>query len=440
MGKIGFNCIAGYKSEVKELSNLCKLLKKSEEFLGKGFRLPRGLLLAGDPGVGKTIMAESLINESNMNCIRIEIENVDDDELSKYLDEKFKEASSNAPSIIFIDELDKICGEVNPFGMSYDVDICRKIIKAINDNPNDGVMLLATANDKDMLNSALMRSGRFDKIINIPVPSYEDRKEIIHYYASGKKFDKKVNFDTLAKITGSFTGADIECIINEAGINATIEDREEITYNDLSKAVNGIVFQGCEKDHLLSKENKENVAIHETGHLLAGLLLNKDCVGGVTIISQGEAKGHMKVFRDEYNVCKKQELIDNIVIALAGRAAEKVFKPEEDFLGGESDISKAYFYAKRLVGDSCFYGFEYYANTIQRGNAFGQGPLSQERLVRIEKKSDEIVQECLDRAIELIRNNKELAEIYVSELKKKFSLTREEIMRIYNKYNKTKKQ
>ena len=434
MKKVSFDCIAGYKAEVKELSDLCKLLKNCEEFINKGFRLPRGLLLAGEPGVGKTVMAESLIAESNIRCVKIDIGNVKDDDLADFLDAKFKEATSNTPAIIFIDELDKLCGESRLFGYGADIEMTRKFIKAMNDNQSDSVMVIATANYNDMLGESLMRSGRFDRVINIPTPSYEDRKEIINYYAKDKKFDKKVSFETLAKITGSFTGADIECVINEAGINAAIEDREEIIFKDLEKAVNRIVFQGCEKENSLDKINREIVSIHETGHLIAGLCLDKDGVGGVSIIPQGDTKGHVRVYRDPFNICNKQEILDKIVIALAGRAAERVFKPEEDYIGAEFDLSKAYGMAKSLIQDSAFYGFEYYADS--RTRRMGEVVMSEERQKRIEDKTCELVNECLDRAVEIVKNNKELAEKYISELKKKYSLTREEIMRIYNRHNK----
>ena len=435
MNKIGFDNIAGYKAELKELRDLSKVLKNSEDFLNRGFRLPRGLLLSGEPGVGKTIMAESLIADSNLNCVRIEIGNVDDDDLSDYLDEKFKEASANTPSIIFIDELDKICGETFIFGHGAAIETTGKFIKAMNDNQNDGVMVVATANDNDMLGESLMRSGRFDRVINIPLPSYEDRKEIIKYYSSNKRFDKKVDFETLAKITGSFTGADLECVINEAGINATIEDREEISFRDLEKSVNRIVFQGCEKNNSLNKLNRDVVAIHETGHLISELCLDKEGVGGVTIIPQGQSKGHMKIFKDPFNICQKQEVINKIIIALSGRAAEKVFKPEDDFIGSEDDIAKAYACARTLVQDSCFYGFEYYAGMQGRGR-LGEGACSEERTIRIENKVCELINDCMNKAIELIESNKDLAEKYVRELKKKYSLTREEILKIYNKHTK----
>ena len=434
MKKVSFDCIAGYKAEVKELSDLCKLLKNCEEFINKGFRLPRGLLLAGEPGVGKTVMAESLIAESNIRCVKIDIGNVKDDDLADFLDAKFKEATSNTPAIIFIDELDKICGESRFMGYGASIEMTRKFIKAMNDNTSDSVMVIATANYNDMLGESLMRSGRFDRVINIPTPSYEDRKEIINYYAKDKKFDKKVNFETLAKITGSFTGADIECVINEAGINAAIEDRDEIVFKDLEKAVNRIVFQGCEKENSLDKINRDIVSIHETGHLIAGLCLDKDGVGGVSIIPQGDTKGHVRVYRDPFNICNKQEILDKIVIALAGRAAEKVFKPGEDYIGAEFDISKAYSMAKSLVEDSCFYGFDYYVDA--RSRRMGDIIMSDEKIKKIEDKTVELVNECLNRAIELVEKNKELAEKYMSELKKKYSLTREEIMRIYNRYNK----
>ena len=430
MKNVGFEYIAGYREEVKELVNLSKILKKRDELFNGGYRFPRGLLLIGDAGVGKSFMAESLIAESNINCIRIDVD-MAEDECSHYLDEKFNEAVNNAPSILFIDELDKMCGENVFMGTGSEVDKTRKFIKAINDHQSNDVMIIATANDGDMLADSLVRSGRFDRIINIPLPSFEDRKEIIDFYIKDKKIDKKVKVENIAKMTGSFSGADIECLINEAGINATIEERDSITIKDIEKAINRIVFHSCEKDNVLDKFNKEIVAIHEVGHLIAGLILDKDNISGVSIIPQGSSKGHTKINSISINTCREQDIINKVVISLAGRAAEKVYMPEEQFLGSEFDIEKAYVIVKHLLCDSCFYGFEYHASQCGHGEY-----MSEQRIERIEKKTDELVREYMIEAENIIRMNKELADKYIAEVKRKLSLTREEIMKIYNKHNK----
>ena len=336
-----------------------------------------------------------------------------------------------------MDELDKFVG--NPgFGIrnTYDMDATRKILKAMDDNASKDVMVVATINSVDMLCPALTRSGRFDKIITIPLPELEDRKSIIRLYCEGKAIDKKVNVNNIAKITAGFSGADIECLINEAGLCSVVAERNCITQEDIEDAINKIVFKSSKKIKPLDKQDREIVAVHEAGHLVACLLLKSDSVGGASILPQGKAGGHVKIAQCNRGVREKDEILDQIVIALSGKAAEKVFFENEEYLGATSDIEQAYEMVKRLVTGGCGYGFEYYFKADD--SPFSSAILSEKKLQMIENKCDAVLLDCMEQASGLMSENIELVNKYVAALKRNFTLSRDDIMRIYKRELKKK--
>lgn len=425
-----FDRIAGYADEKKELMNVCKIFKNHDDFFKKGLRLPRGILLAGKPGVGKTILAEAMIEEAGVHVERIDFDCAAPDKIGDYLDQKFKKAIENAPSIVFMDELDKFVGQTpEAFSEDYDMHATRQIIKAINDNVCDEIMILATINYKDMLCAALRRSGRFDRTINVPLPNYEDRKAIIEYYAKNKPFEKSVNFKTLARITGGFTGADLECVINDAGVNSVVNDREFITQADLDCAVNRLVFKSSVKEEPALKAEKDVIAVHEAGHLVAGLVLDEDSVGSATILPQGESGGHVKFCEFDQRLKSKNAYLNDVVIALAGRAAEKLRFPGVEYMGAANDIIKANDVVTDLLTIGCCYGLEYYVKP--KMGVFPDMPLSEEKLHKIEIKQYEIIADCMQRAEKIIEANADLLDKFVEKLKRNYTLSREEILKTY---------
>ena len=432
-----FDRIAGYASEKKELADICKLVKSYEKFSGRGFRLPRGILLSGKPGVGKTVLAEALIEESGVYCERIDFDSVDQDNILDYLNERFKDAVKNAPAIVFMDELDKFVGDPGiGFRETYDMSATRKILKVINDNICNDVMVVATINDKRMLSAALTRSGRFDKIINIALPDLDDRKEIIDLYCQGKAIDKKVDLKALARITSGFTGADIECLINEAGLCSILAERDYISQDDFDETINKIIFKSSKKLKPLEDIDKNVVAVHEAGHLVAGLILDNQNIAGATILPQGNSGGHVKIAQCNRHVQSKNELLNQVVIALAGMAAEKSFFKNEDYLGSSSDIEQASSMVNSIVTSGSSYGFEYLLKNTH--DPFSSNWISEARLQKIESKCDEVLHNCMIKANELIENNTYLVEKFVSALKRHFTLTRDDIMKIYKRETRKK--
>ena len=433
-----FDKIAGYAGEKKELSDICKLIKSYDEFSGRGFRLPRGILLSGEPGVGKTALAEALINESGVYCERIDFDAADEDDITDYLNDKFDEAIKNAPAIVFMDELDKFVG--NPgigFRESYDMGATRKILKAINDHVCDDVIVLATINDKDMLSSALIRSGRFDKTINVPLPDLDDRKEIIDLYCKGKSIAKNVDLKAIAKITAGFSGADIECLVNEAGLCSVLAERTVVGQEDFDDAINKIIFKGSKKTKPFENNDKDIIAVHEAGHLVAGLLLDETSVGSATILPQGESGGHVKFAQCNRRVQTKKEVLNKIIVALAGRAAEQCFYKDDEYLGSSKDIEQANNMVNTLVTSGCGFGFEYIFKVSR--DPFCDSVVSEAKLQNVENKCNEVLTDCMSKATELIENNIDLVNKYISALKRNYTLTQADIMKIYKKEKKNRR-
>ena len=233
-----------------------------------------------------------------------------------------------------------------------------------------------------------------------------------------------------------FSGADIECLINEAGLCSVVAERNCITQEDIEDAINKIVFKSSKKIKPLDKQDREIVAVHEAGHLVACLLLKSDSVGGASILPQGKAGGHVKIAQCNRGVREKDEILDQIVIALSGKAAEKVFFENEEYLGATSDIEQAYEMVKRLVTGGCGYGFEYYFKADD--SPFSSAILSEKKLQMIENKCDAVLLDCMEQASGLMSENIELVNKYVAALKRNFTLSRDDIMRIYKRELKKK--
>ena len=244
--------------------------------------------------------------------------------------------------------------------------------------------------------------------MNIPLPDLNDRREIIAHYANGKKFDANVDFETLAKITAKLSGADIECIINDAGLNAILADRMEINQADIDDAVNRLMFQAS-KSSCPDENDSRLVAAHEAGHLVAGLILKKDEVGNASIIPQGDNSGHVKIGSQKSKIKTKSQYIDDIVISLAGKAAERIFFPDEEFNSTGGDYSSAYFYVRDMFFSGLF-GFDLYVSQFRESSG---KDISEERLRLIEKKRAEVLGDCLHTAEELLRSNIDLVNKYI---------------------------
>ena len=438
MKKMSFENIAGYESEKKSLKEICFLLQKYGELQDMGIRLPHGVLLGGEPGVGKTVMAQALIAESGVPCVRVSAGEADTDELSEYLEVCFSEAMKSAPSIVFMDELDKLVGDVESFRGTYNMANTRKVLQVINDHKDDGIVVVATVNDMHMLCEAFKRSGRFDRILDIPLPSFEDRLSIFDYYCKGKPISKRIDHEYVAKMTAGMSGADIECLVNEAGIHAVLEKSRTVRQKDFDFAVGQKVFNGTSRENTLSDDENLVIATHEAGHLVAGLINNPDGVTGVSILPQGESAGHCGITMADNELATLEKVQNLIVGMLAGKASEQLFFPGTVFLTSSSDVGRAARYAKRLLTEDGAFGLEYLAES---GTMFDALDVSEEKRAKIEGKCNEILSDCFAKATALLTEHRELVTTFAPRLVRCYSLNRPEILRVYSAYRrKNKKQ
>lgn len=428
-----FSDIAGYSGEKKSLQEICRLLKQYHNLNKMGIRMPRGLLLSGDPGVGKTAMAEALIEESGVPCIRVSsCEALSADELSTYLETKFQAAAEHVPSIVLIDELDKMVGQPDRYRSTYNMDNTRKFLQVMNDHKNDGILCVATVNDMDMLCGALKRSGRFDRIVDIPKPNLIDRTEIIRHYLKGKPVSRSLNIRLLAKMTYGMSGADIECAVNEAGIRAILEKSRVIRQKDMDRAIDQIAFHGTSRENVLGEEQRRLIATHEVGHLLTGLILSPEDVTGITILPQGESEGHTGFADDANGVRSLESVLTRITVLLAGKAAETIYYPDQTYWGSSADIEGAGASCRALLEDEGAYGFTY---CIFPKDGYYQGSLhSNEKKATIERKHDQIMIECFEKAKNIVKQHKPLADLIISKLMDQFTLSRQEIMEMFDAY------
>lgn len=431
-----FDKISGYTEEKEELIKIAKLINNYSKFRDAGGRLGKGILLVGPSGVGKTSLAKALLNEANCNSVSISLNDVDsEDDFPNYVKSQFEKASKDLPCIVYIDELDKMVGQQSPFFTNTNNATKNSIIiNEINKYSKlNGLFLLLVANDRYTLDKTFVRSGRVDKIIEFNRPNEKERKEILSYYLKSKKVNDDVDIMKVAKITNGLSGADIESLINNAVINTFVEDKKTISMKDIMKAYYDIVFKTSNKELNIDEENIRMLASHEAAHLTLSLLTNPDSVTFASILPRGNALGFVQTNPDEITSCSKEELFNEIVCALGGRAAEEMFFNK--LTGGcSSDIVYAKSTACKMIRFLGMYGLDLLEG-YQVSGEFYSGKSSNDKLLKVEKKEDEIIDEAYSLSKQLILKNKKLFDTCTIELLKKKNLYKEDIEDIISKFN-----
>lgn len=356
--KIGFSDVAGAKEVKDELVEIVDFLKQPEKYRKLGARIPRGVLLIGPSGVGKTLLARAIAGEANVPFYSVAgsefIEMIVGVGSARVRD-LFKMAKESAPSIIFIDEIDAI-GRHRGKAMAMSNDEREQTLNQIlvemdGFDPRTNVIIIAATNRPDMLDPALVRPGRFDRHIRLELPDVTEREEIMKIHMKGKPFAKNVEIKKLAKQSVGFSGADIENMLNEAAILAARSDSSEISVKDLVEASTKVKL-GPGKKLLQTEEERAIIAYHEAGHaLVASLNPKADPVTRISILSRSMSLGHTE-FVPESNSSNrsKGKLLAMIQSLLGGRVAEQIVFGEET-IGASSDIERATFIAKKMVTD-----------------------------------------------------------------------------------------
>ncbi len=416
---MNFTNIAGYSSEKKNLQEICHLIKNYDEITRLGLHLPTGILLIGEPGVGKTVLAEALIEESGVPCVRVNHSEVSSQKtLSELLRACFEEAARVQPSIVFLDEIEKLLGNSRVDNTPEN----SILLNAIQCYHRPGVLLLATANDPRYVPDSLRRSGRFDRVFRLPLPSFADRSEIILHYLNRQTMDDGFSVDEFARLTEGCSGADIECLINEIGIRNVLDGQASIRRQDAilaiaEKAMDGVCRPAEQTERL------ETTAYHEAGHLTMALLSIPDVVEGASIRAQGDTAGYSFI---SLPIHSQNAALSKIKTLVAGRCAERLFFTDDVSFGAARDYDEAVSVGVRLVMKESCYGVEYLRIFPVKS--------SDEKTRLCERKIEEILRSCEDETMELLSKHRLLVERLAKLLLEKYTLQKDEILEVYREY------
>ena len=328
-----FDRIIGYETIKTELMQICDMIHHSETYEKLGAKLPQGLLLYGDPGLGKTLMAKAFIEESGLETYVVRRNKGNDDFISDITD-MFLCAKMNAPAIVFLDDMDKFANEDQDH---RDAEEYVAVQAGIDDVKGSKVFVIATANEMWKLPRSLVRSGRFDRKIEVQCPTDKDANDIIRYYLSDKKVSDSVDMEDLSRMISYSSCAELETILNEAAINAAYERKDCIEMEDLVKAVLRMQYDSPDIYAKTSEDEMRQVALHEAGHLVVCEALNPGCVGLASLRKTGRNATGGFIHR-----CRELSRREHyVLISLAGKAAEELYFADVSDNGCQSDLIRA---------------------------------------------------------------------------------------------------
>ena len=444
---ITFKDVAGLEEEKVELSEIVDFLRNPGKYTKLGARIPKGVLLVGSPGTGKTYISRATAGEAGVPFFTISgsdfVEMFVGVGASRVRD-LFNEAKKNAPCIVFIDEIDAV-GRRRGAGLGGGNDereqtLNQLLVEMDGFDGNLGIIILAATNRPDVLDPALLRPGRFDRQITVSLPDLKGREAILRVHARNKKISEDVKLDQLAKRTPGFSGADLENVLNEAAILAVRENKDMIETQQIDEAIDRVMMGPAKKSRTYDDYTKKLVAYHEAGHAIVGLNLPDGAVvQKVTIIPRGNAGGYNLIIpRKERILNSRRELMDTITSYMGGRAAEEIFF-DDITTGASSDIQAATRIAKDMVttygmsdlgpiqynsgNDSVFLGRDYNSAS----NASSQVAYEIDTEVR------KIIEHCHQEARRIISENREDLEKIANTLMDKETLTAEEIEELLKK-------
>lgn len=440
--KVKFADVAGCDEEKAEMVEVVQYLKEPKKFSKFGAKLPKGILLIGPPGCGKTLLAKAVAGEAGVPFYSIS----GSDFVEMFVGvgagrvrDMFRKAKQNAPCLIFIDEIDAV-GRQRGAGLGGGNDereqtLNQLLVEMDGFSDNSGIIVIAATNREDVLDPALLRAGRFDRTITVNLPDRKGREAIFKVHARGKTIDPEVNFESLSKRTVGFSGADIENILNEAAILAVRENKDRIDMKDIDEAIDRRIAGPAKSSRGLSDSERKRVAYHEAGHAIIGLKLkNSDKVQKITIIPRGRTGGHVLMTPEEDRFLLSQpELEARIVGYLGGRSSEEVFFKDVS-TGAQNDIEVATRIARLMVteyGMSTLGPIQYEKDSgsvfLGRDYTSTQRNFSTQVAYEIDKEVRKIIDEAHAKAIEIITKYKKEVTLIAETLLENETITADEI-------------
>ncbi len=443
--RVTFGAVAGADEEKEELIEIVDFLKEPKKFIELGARIPKGVLLVGSPGTGKTLLGRAVAGEAGVPFFSISgsdfVEMFVGVGASRVRD-LFENAKKNSPCIIFIDEIDAV-GRQRGAGLGGGHDereqtLNQLLVEMDGFDVNEGVIVMAATNRPDILDPALLRPGRFDRQVVVNIPDVKGREEILGVHARGKPLEDDVNMKVIARRTPGFTGADLENVINEAALLAGRKNKHLVGMEELEHAIDRVVAGTEKKSRVISDFEKKIVAYHEAGHALVGYLLpHTDPIHKVSIIPRGKAGGYTMMLPEEDRYyMTKTELLERITTLLAGRVSEKIILKEIS-TGAQNDLERTTNIVRQMIME---YGMSEELGPITLGRKQGQVFLgrdlardrdfSEEIASSIDREVRNIIDKCYQEAEQLIRDNMDKMEDLAQALLEKETLEADEVAAI----------
>ena len=442
--KVRFDDVAGCDEEKQEMAEIIDYLKSPKKFAKMGARIPKGILMVGSPGTGKTLLAKAVAGEADVPFYSISgsdfVEMFVGVGASRVRD-MFKKAQQTAPCMIFIDEIDAV-GRQRGAGLGGGHDereqtLNQLLVEMDGITDNAGIVVIAATNRPDVLDPALLRPGRFDRQITVSLPDRRGRKAILEVHARNKKLAPEIDLDALAKRTPGFSGADLENVLNEAAILAVRENSDLIHMHNLDEAIDRVMMGPAKKSRKYDEKSKKLVAYHESGHAIVGLNLeNSNIVQKVTIIPRGTAGGYnLMTPKEEKIMNTKNDLMSAITGYMGGRVAEEVFF-DDITTGAVNDIEQATKMARDMV---TLYGmsdlgpvqYDHGQQNVFLGRDYNSSSnVSGQVAFEIDQEIRKIIDQCHDEAKKIILEHKEELIKIAEALIENETLTAEQIDKI----------